>query len=81
MKQRTALQIILVISLLGIFFSGYLSYLELFGGCVGTVISCSAKENNLFGLPVCVYGFIMYLVVFIVAILGLRSRYIDVRKI
>ena len=80
MKQRTALQIILVISILGLLFSGYLSYLELFGGgCTGAV-SCPLKGSALLGLPVCVYGFIMYLVIFVVVILGLRSKYLDIRK-
>jgi uncharacterized membrane protein len=67
-KQK-ALQIILIISIAGMLFSGYLSYNELFkqtcplGGC-----------SNLLGLPVCVYGFIMYLAVFILSSLGIKSK-------
>ena len=67
--KQAALQIILAISIAGMLFSGYLSYNELFkqscplGGC-----------SNLLGLPVCVYGFIMYLAVFIISLLGLKSE-------
>lgn len=67
--QKTALKIISGISLAGILFSGYLSYSELFvqvcpiGGC-----------SNLGGIPVCVYGLIMYLAVFIISLTGLKSK-------
>lgn len=81
MKQRTALQIVLVISILGLLFSGYLSYNELFaGGCTTGAITCGAKSISIFGLPACVYGFFMYLVIFVVVVLGLRSKYLDIRK-
>jgi hypothetical protein len=49
-------------------FSGYLSYFELvqdscpLGGC-----------SILLGLPTCVYGFIMYLLVFLTSILGIKT--------
>jgi len=70
MKKQTALKTILGISVAGILFSGYLSYYELFrkfcpvgGGC-----------SNLLGLPVCVYGLIMYIAVLVIAILGIKSK-------
>lgn len=69
MKKQTALLVILIISIAGLLFSGYLSYSELFkatcpfGGCGG-----------LLGIPVCVYGFCMYLAVFIISICGLKSK-------
>ena len=69
MEKETALRIILGISVAGMLFSGYLSYTELFrkvcalGGC-----------SLLGGIPVCVYGFFMYLLVFIVSTLGLLSK-------
>lgn len=69
MKAGTSLKIIIVISILGMLFSGYLSYSELFastcplGGCASV-----AK------IPACVYGFFMYLVVFLVSLLGLSGR-------
>jgi uncharacterized membrane protein len=68
MKQ-TYLWIIFYLSLAGMLFSGYLSYTELLQKfcALGTCTSVS-------GIPACVYGFIMYLIVFIVTILGLRSK-------
>ena len=69
MNQKSALKIILVISIAGMLFSGYLSYGELLkktcliGGC--SIIA---------GLPTCVYGFIMYFIVFVTSLLGLRSK-------
>ncbi|MFH1276745.1 MAG: hypothetical protein ABIH82_06560 [Candidatus Woesearchaeota archaeon] len=69
MKKELALKIIFGISIVGLLFSGYLSYSELFkktcplGGC-----------SFMLGLPVCVYGFVMYLAVFIISVLGLRSK-------
>ncbi len=69
MKKTTALKTILVISIAGMLFSGYLSYTELFrdtcaaGGC-----------SNIGGIPVCVYGLIMYVIVFLVALFGIKSK-------
>ena len=71
MTMRHALQTILTISLIGLAFSGWLTSQELFGsaargcpapGAVGTVL----------GYPACVYGFFMYLVIAVAAMLGLR---------
>jgi len=50
-------------------FSGYLSFFELVektcpvGGC-----------RNVLGAPACLYGFFMYLTVFILALLGLKAK-------
>jgi len=69
MNSKTALKSILVIAIAGLLFSGYLSYSELFlrscpiGGCV-----------NVLGAPACVYGFVMYLLVFVVCVLGLKRK-------
>ncbi len=70
MKKQTALQTLFWISLAGMLFSGYLSYGELFqqACALGT---CSTK---VFTIPSCVYGFVMYLIGFIISILGLRSE-------
>jgi uncharacterized membrane protein len=70
MRKHLSLLVIFIISIAGLLFSGYLSYQELIqktcplGGC-----------SNLFGFPVCVYGFIMYLAIFLVSLFGLRGRY------
>ncbi|MFH0701635.1 MAG: hypothetical protein V2A62_04310 [Candidatus Woesearchaeota archaeon] len=70
MRKDLALKIILVISIAGILFSGYLSYGELFRKVCPLAGGCS----NLLGLPVCVYGFIMYFLVFVVSLLGLKGK-------
>jgi len=73
MKQKTSLKIILILSIAGLLFSGYLSYYELFvpGGYAETIISCGQKNVTIANLPACAYGFLMYLLVFIFSFLGL----------
>jgi len=69
MSKQQALKTILIIAVAGLLFSGYLSFSELFlkacpvGGCV-----------NVLGAPACVYGFVMYLVIFTISLLGLKSN-------
>jgi uncharacterized membrane protein len=74
MSKRNTLKTILIISLAGLLFSGYLSYGELFAKtCFGTgVISCSAKPVG--GIPACAIGFFMYLIVFLVSLWGVKSK-------
>lgn len=68
MKRTTALKTILAIAIAGILFSGYLSYGELL------LRECSIDGCSFaLGLPVCVYGFLMYAFILIVSILGLRA--------
>ena len=69
MQKQKALQTILIISIAGMIFSGYLSFGDLFGNSC-PVGGCSA----LAGVPTCVYGFVMYLIVFAVSFLGLKSN-------
>lgn len=71
MNPRNALRVIAVLSLGGILFSAYLSVQELFGAAA---LSCPAPgaPGTVLGYPACVYGLVMYLAVFIVALLGLR---------
>lgn len=66
MPYKRTLQVILVIAIAGLLFSGYLSYYELFSeaGCGEAIISCGEKNFEIADLPACVYGFIMYLVIF-----------------
>jgi uncharacterized membrane protein len=69
MKKDTSLKAILAVSVAGMAFSGYLSYTELIrSGCI--VGGCT----YLLGLPTCVYGFFMYTLVFLISILGLKSK-------
>jgi uncharacterized membrane protein len=69
MKKEGALKAILVISLAGMLFSGYLSYTEIFRG-VCSMGTCSSVAS----IPACVYGFVMYLVVFVISLLGLKGK-------
>lgn len=69
MKRKTSLWTIFWIALAGILFSGYLSFAEL------TIKTCPLGEcTNVIGLPACVYGLVMYCVVFILAIIGIKSK-------
>jgi uncharacterized membrane protein len=70
MKKETALKAILVISIAGILFSGYLSYMEIFAGKCALGGTCSSVAS----IPACVYGFVMYLVVFVISLLGLKKK-------
>lgn len=68
LKTRNALWIILIVSVAGLLFSGFLSFSELFSG------SCPLGGcRNLLGMPTCVYGFVMYLAIFVISILGLGA--------
>ena len=69
-KQKSALKAILVISIAGMLFSGYLSYSELFANSCALGGGCS----TVVGIPSCVYGFVMYFVVFTISVLGLKSK-------
>ena len=74
MKTKQSLKVIFFLSIAGLLFSGYLSYQELFaGGCQNSFIQCGSSFS-LFNLPACVYGFFMYLAIFIISLLGLRSK-------
>ncbi|MFC1790066.1 hypothetical protein ACFLZP_01125 [Patescibacteria group bacterium] len=75
MKKKQALKIILVTSIAGVLFSGFLSYQELFvGSCNLSFVSCGTNSEPIAGLPACVYGLVMYLFVFIISILGLKNK-------
>jgi len=74
MKKELALKIIFWISIAGMLFSGYLSYTELFAGFCGAAQLGMGTCTNVFHVPACVYGFVMYLVVFVVSCLGLKSK-------
>ena len=74
MRKQTALTVILIISIAGMLFSGYLSYGELFAKTCFSSQLGMGQCTNVFKVPACVYGFFMYLVVFVVSIFGLRAR-------
>jgi len=70
MRKECALKIILIISIAGMLFSGYLSYSELFKGSCLFGGNCTSVAS----IPACVYGFFMYLIVFIISLLGLKDK-------
>jgi len=72
-KEQLALKIIFGIGLAGFLFSGYLSYKEIFETCAA---GCPviAPGSTVFGYPACVYGFLMYLAILIVAGCALMKR-------
>ena len=69
--MKRALQVILVLALAGLAFSGTLTYREVFASAA----KCPSPgaPGTILGYPACVYGFLMYLAITIVAIVGLRS--------
>ncbi|MFH0978216.1 MAG: hypothetical protein V1837_02835 [Candidatus Woesearchaeota archaeon] len=70
MQKKTSLTIILVISIAGMLFSGYLSFGEVIRGVCPIGGGCA----GLLGIPTCVYGFVMYLAIFVITLLGLNSK-------
>ncbi len=73
MNKQTALKAILLLSIAGILFSGYLSYTEIFQNTAGYCYSASCS-SEIASIPVCVYGLVMYLIVFIFSIIGLKTK-------
>lgn len=74
MSMKGALQSILTVSVLGVLFSGYLSYLDLFGEPAAPACPPLGTPGTILGYPPCVYGLVMYLVVALTAALGLRAE-------
>jgi hypothetical protein len=83
MTRKRALQIVLVIALVGMAFSGTLTYRELCpsgagsgAGAGGATGGCPAvgAPGTIPGYPACVYGLGMYLLLVGVAAFGLRSE-------
>lgn len=72
-RMRRALQIILVIGMAGLIFSGVLTYHELFDRLASGKCPAPGAPGTVFGYPACVYGFFMYLAVTVVATAGLRA--------
>jgi uncharacterized membrane protein len=68
---KHALQLILVIALAGLAFSGTLTYREVFASAA----KCPSPgaPGTILGYPACVYGLFMYLAITVIAIVGLRA--------
>ncbi|MCF7864972.1 MAG: hypothetical protein K9M11_00500 [Candidatus Pacebacteria bacterium] len=70
MEQKLFNKILFIISLGGVLFSGYLSSIKFF------LKTCSFGETcpYFLGYPACYYGFALFLILFIVSILGLIGK-------
>ncbi|MCX6800584.1 MAG: hypothetical protein NTZ73_00120 [Candidatus Diapherotrites archaeon] len=72
-SKDLVLKIILVISIAGILFSGFLSFRELStgqGSCSNVIgVTCGIAD-----IPPCVYGLAMYSIIFVLSLLGLKSK-------
>ena len=69
MEKDTSFKIIYWLSLLGILFSGYLSYSELVNK-VCALGSCPIVA----GIPACVYGFVMFVIIFVLSVVGFKAK-------
>ncbi len=73
MSGKLSLQILIALGYLGMAFSGYLSYRELYGN---SAASCTLQGGscNIMGYPACIFGFFMFAAVAIIACMGHRSH-------
>ena len=72
--KQLALKAILVISIAGALFSGFLSYKELTTGPGACSVAATGTICSILGIPVCVYGLIMYILVLLLSLAGLKSK-------
>jgi len=74
MTKQLALKAILAISIIGVLFSGFLSYKELTTGTSSCSVAAAGTVCSILGIPVCVYGLIMYILVLLISLAGLKSK-------
>jgi len=72
MTARHALQAVLTVAVIGLVFSGVLTYREIFAGAARC--PSPGAPGTVFGYPACVYGFFMYLLITGLAVAGLRAK-------
>ncbi|MBD3251401.1 hypothetical protein GF380_03025 [Candidatus Uhrbacteria bacterium] len=69
MKPDLALKMIFMLGFAGTLFAGYLSYTELVGSCTA---GCPVvATGTILGYPACVYGFVMFGIITLIAGFGL----------
>ena len=74
MMMKRALQLVFGLSLMGVAFSGTLTYHEFFGT---SALSCPSPgaPGTILGYPACVYGLVTYVAIAVISGLGLlQSR-------
>ncbi len=64
--MKRALQIIFLISVIGVVFSGTLTYREL-SGATTLVCPSPGAAGTLLGYPACVYGLVMYTLIALIS--------------
>ena len=80
LTAKRALQVILSVGVVGFVFSGYLTYRDLF---TPSEAACTpvGEPGTILGYPPCVYGMSMYLVIVVVAALGLANSTAEKRRL
>jgi uncharacterized membrane protein len=73
MTRQRALLLVLIISVIGVAFSGTLVYREF---CNAQAAGCTAlgASGTILGWPPCVYGLVMYLGLVAIASFGLQAK-------
>lgn len=71
--MKRSLQIILAIAVVGLAFSGFLTSRELFASGPAETCPAVGQPGTILGYPPCVYGFVMYLGIVLVAAGGLLA--------
>ncbi len=85
MHEKDALTVIFVLGIAGMLFSGYLTWGEVFApplkclqpSVVAPTCGSNVGISQIFGLPVCVYGFAMYTAISLIsgyALFGNRKK-------
>jgi len=72
---KTIYIIVLIFSIVGVAFSGYLTYQNYSNeGCEEALINCGVEPIEIFGLPTCLYGFVMFFIVAILSIILIQNQ-------
>ena len=66
--------VILALAIGGLAFSGYLTYRELFASSAETSCTPIGQPDGALGAPPCVYGFLMYLAIVVLATIAVTRR-------
>ncbi|MFA5992365.1 MAG: hypothetical protein WC796_01520 [Candidatus Pacearchaeota archaeon] len=73
MKKKGLYWTIFIFALIGVLFSGYMTFVKLFSGVCPITEGCAI----LLGYPVCIYGLIMFFILFVlicVRLFGVRKK-------
>ena len=65
---------VLLIASAGLAFSGFLAYRELFASAAAPLCTPIGEPGTILGAPPCIYGFFMYLMLAVLAVVALVRR-------